>query len=358
MSAPTSAELCGAAPVGDVPPVGWHPAVDEFDERYVVFATPSRTVRFTEPFASFIAEAAVRRARPVLMTTPTARVSPFVSLVMRRAGGVWALQARDCTTFDALSGYQIDDLTSLWSDEGRPAGDQLPGFTDPPSAPAQVVTFDVHTHQRAERSSKVGVVAEAVATHLGTQWQCWSTREPLLDPWDVAAVTAAARGRMPESHTFRVAGTDGAFCEVQVARTRTGLLEHTVGGVRAVDGANVLETATALAETLASTHNPTVAFVSLAEYDTDEAGALVQCARARGVEAPVVALIGPRGVRDLGVDTDELAREHDVRVVGRARVPCLLVRFDGHAVQRWADLAGFAAALGEENINRAVAGAS
>ena len=347
-----------------VPVVGWHPAVDEFDERFVVFATSSPTVRFTEPFAAFVAEAAVRGVRPVLVTTTTARVSPFVSLVMRDAGGLWAVQARDGAMFDALSGYQVDGLGGLWAAGSvRPGetadGDQdrtrLPGFTDLSSAGCQVMTFDVHTHQRAESSSRVGVVAETIAAQTEVQWQAWSAREPLLEPWDVGAVTAEARRRMPESHTLRVVGTAGAFCQVQAARTRTGLLEHTVGGVPVPDGSDAVDRATAMVQVLAETHSPVAAFASLAEYDTD-GESLGQSVRARAVEAPVVALIGPRAVRELGTDVEVLTRDHDVRTVGRARTPCLLVRFTGDVAQRWAAVVRFGGQLGGESVRRALGG--
>lgn len=153
----TTQQPSGARLADRVP--GWHPAVDEFDERFVVFATSSSTVRFTGPFAAFLAEAAVRRVRPVLVTTTVARVSPFVTLAMRDAGGVWAVQARDGAVFDALSGWWVDGLGDLCPEPSRPAeavGDvgpdrrerlRLPGFADPSSAARPVLTFDVHTHQ-------------------------------------------------------------------------------------------------------------------------------------------------------------------------------------------------------------------
>ncbi len=343
--------VAAGGPVRVVVSVGRHPAVDESTEQYVVFATPSPTVRFTEPFAAFVAEAVERGVRPVLITTTTGQVSPFVSSVMRQVGGAWALQARDRTTYDALSGRKVGALTDLW--EGTDTKDRLPGFTDPPVAPQPVVTFDVYTHQRAETSSRIGVVADDLGDRLGTQWRCWSTREPLLEPWNGAAVTLAARRHMPESAVLLVSGTGGAFAQVQVARTRTGIVEHTEGGVPVPSSADPLELATTAAETLARTHNPAVAVVSLAEYDADGTGGVVQAARARPVDAPLVVLVGPRAVRDLGVDAAALAREHDVRTVGRAKLPCLLVRFDGpEAVRRWEQMARFAEALGPANIRR------
>jgi hypothetical protein len=335
--------------------VGCHPAVDELDERYVVFATSSPTVRLNEPFAAFVGEALVRGVRPVLVTTTTARVSPFVSLMMAQVGGVWGVQTRDCAMFDAMSGYRVSALGDLCG-EPTVGAERLPGFTDPPTAPVRVVTFDVHTHQRAEPSSRVGAVADVVGGCLGARWECWSTREPLLQVWDVAALTREAQRSMPESHTYRVVGSDGAFVQVQAARTRIGLLERTWGGVPVSDDDDVLALAEGVAEALVGVHNPTVAFVSLAQYDRDrETGAVVQAVRKRPVEAPVAVLVGARAVRDLGVDLDGLVRGHDVRTLGRAKVPCLLVRFDGASgEQRWTQVARFAQVLGPEAIRRAL----
>ncbi|MCL2849288.1 MAG: DUF6177 family protein [Micrococcales bacterium] len=357
MSAPTSAELCGAAPVRDVPPVGWHPAVDEFDERYVVFATPSPTVRFTEPFASFIAEAGRRDVPPVLVTTTTASVSPFVSSAMRRAGGTWGLQARDGTVYDALSGYQVGSLGDLGSlrrktsPEGTESDEacRLPGFYDPPVVAQQVVQFDVRTTQRAVEGAQVGTVAESLGNTMGASWQCWATREPLLEPWDLRVVTETMRRAMPDPSPLRVTSTEGAFCEVRVARTGVGLAEHTVGGIPADDSADVLGLANAAAEQLVAEHNPTLAFVSVADYDRTSAG-VVHPPRARTPESPLVVLCGAAAVRDLDLDIDRVVAEHDARVLGRARLPCVLVQFAGtDPAQRWAQAAGFTSGLGRRD---------
>lgn len=340
---------------------GWHPAVDEFDERYVVFATSSTTVRFTEPFAAFVAEAAGRGVIPVLVTTIAARVSPFVSLAMRRSCGLWALQARDGTLYDALSGVQVDGLGDLceprgavpgWTESGpgRPEGadgsGRLPGFFDPPAASPPVMTFDVRTRQRAVESSRVGAVAQNLGESLGVSWRCWATREPLLAAWDLGAVTAEVRRSMPRSPMVRVVGDGGAFCEVQVARTSAGLAEQTIGGVPVDGGADLLAVATDAAERLVAEHNPTMAFWSVADYDV-AGGTVVHAPRARAPEAPLVVVVGPAAVRDLDVDADRLVAEHGARRLGRARMPCLLVRFDEpDPGRRWAQVAGFAVALG------------
>ncbi|MCL2849658.1 MAG: DUF6177 family protein [Micrococcales bacterium] len=333
----TLVEADRAEPAQDCP-VGWHPAVDDFDERYVVFATPSLTVRFTEPFASFVGEAAVRQVRPVLVTRTDARVSPFVSSVMARAGGVWAVQARDCATYDAFTGSQVGSPVELWerpdTDGDDVHRDRLAGFADPSGSAVQVVTFDVRTHQIVGSSTKVGMVAEQVGALLGTSWQCWSTREPLLAGWDIDAVTTVVRRGMPDSPTVRAGGTDGAFCEVQASRTGAGVSEHTLGGVPVSADADLAALATKVGELVVGQHNLTFASVAVADYDHDAAG-LVHSPRARVPEVPVAVVLGPTMVRDLGVDVAKMVDLYGARVVGRAQVPSLLVVFgEGDPVRR------------------------
>ena len=347
-------------------PVGWHPAVDEFDPRYVVFATPSPTVRFTEAFASFVGEGAVRGVRPVLVTRADARVSPFVASVMARVGGGWAVQARDRTTYDALSGYQIGSPDELWVRPGSsPTGDdsggehreRLAGFADPSGCAVQVMTFEVRTHQVVTGSMRVGAVAEELGGVLGASWECWSTREPLLAGWDIGAVTDVVRRGMPESPTIRVGGTRGAFCEVQATRTSTGVSEHTAGGVPVADGADLLALATEVGELLATRHNLASASVSVGDYDQDGAG-LVQSPRARVPEVPLVVVLGPGAVRDLGVDVDQMVREHGARLLGRARLPSLLVGFDEpDPVRRWGQVVRFGVDAGAGDALGMVEGA-
>ena len=346
--------------------MGCHPAVDESAEQCVVFATPSPTVRFTEPFASFVGEAVRRGVRPVLVTRTDACVSPFVSSVMRRAAGAWVLQARDGTLYDALSGWRVEGLDqwgwpSAWQGQAvdGPVGagrERLPGFADPSDASCPVVTFDVDVHQRAEPSSRVGAVASSVGAALGVSWQCWATREPLLAEWDVEAVTETVRRGMPDSPTVRAVAAGGAFCEVQASRTGTGLAEHTVGGVPVDRGTDLLAMATAAAERVVAEHNPAMGFFGVADFDLTDVG-VVHSPRARVSQSPLVMLVGPRAVRDLGLDVERLVGEHDVRVLGRARVPCLLARFDGaDPVRRWQQAVAFTVALGLPDALDAVGG--
>lgn len=356
MTTSTPAPTVGSVDVPIRP--GWHPGVDEFGDGFVVFATPDRVVLFTEVFASFVAEAVARGVRPVLLTAVEARVSAHVSLVMRASGGLWAVQRVDGATFDALSGYRIGALEELWA-PAQVKGERLAGYSDTGVGVCGVVTFDVHAHLRVDERTLVGGVAQALTQMTGRRLECFGAREPLLEPWNQVAVTEVVRGVMPESQTLRVSGSGGVFGQVQVARTPTGLLEHTVVGIPLLEGVldgQVVDVATAGLERIAERFGVTVGFAALMQYDwagSVDAPVVVQGVRSRAPEAPVAVLVGPRGVRDLAVDFDGLAKAHEVRRLGRAKTPSMLVRFMSVDQGLWGQLAGFAAALGPASIARA-----
>jgi hypothetical protein len=325
-----------------------HPVADEVGDGYQVYAASARTVLLTEPLSAFLDCAVSERLRPVLLTDVGARLSPVVSLAMRRCGGYWAVQTTE-GAFDALSGYRIESFADLWARSGtdRP---RLPGF-DRAGAGIGVLMFDVYAHHRAEASTRIGPLARtAVAGLGGSDLDVWGRVEPLVTAWDETDLTQAVRRGMPVSEVLHGQGPDGSFCDIAVGRTRRGLLEQVKGGVpvgpypgRLPD---LLTGASRALAAIAQVHQPTIGFVSLAHL---EPGPSVSAA-ARPVEVPLAVLIGPRGVHDLRLDPASLACRHDVSVLGRPRTPSLLVRMSDPDVGLWAQLAAFAWDLGAENI--------
>ncbi|MEV7972105.1 DUF6177 family protein [Cellulomonas sp. NPDC089187] len=332
-----------------------HPVADEWTEEYALYASSTERVLLTAPLATFLEAAVTDGLKPVLLTEAKASLSPFVAAAMRRSGGYWLV--RDPSgVYDGLSGYRTDRVEDLWRRSGtdRP---RLPGYQwDPERVSGRygVLLFDVHAHTRAEADVSVGPLAETVLTGLGGDLpQLWGPAEPLLAPWDPAAVTAAVRERMPVSPVLH-AWRPGSYLDLDVARTRTGLLHHVKGGVthglypRRLD--RVLATATRALTDVADQHQPTIAFVSLSEMDAG----LYTRPTGSFPEVPLAVLIGPRGVHDLGLDIDALSADHDLTVLGRSRTPSLLVRFSRPDVGLWAQLLAFAHDIGPQKIATAV----
>ena len=166
-----------------------HPVADEWTEEYTVYVASARSVRLTSPLAAFLDHAVTEGLRPVLMTSPDAALSPFVSLAMRRAGGFWAVQDADGYTYDALSGYRIFGFADLWAqvDTGR---ERLESFSAWSPRPHGVLMFDAYVHQRAATETVLGRLgAEAVTALGGEALDVWGVEEPLTDPWSAAQVT-------------------------------------------------------------------------------------------------------------------------------------------------------------------------
>lgn len=306
-----------------------HPVIDELGEGFAVFATSAVTVRFTDPFALFVTESVDLGLRPVLMTRMDARVTPFVAAAMARAGGSWAVQARDRATYDALTGRRLEHLGDLWAAPlTEPHG---PWSAAGPLVARPVLAFDVRAQQRATDATTIGRLAQDVVGALGgAALDRWDTREPLLKTWDLTRITDLARAGMAHSQIIRARGAGGVFCETTVDRTRTGLLERVVGGVVAPAGASRAELVDLGAgglERLAQQHSLARASISLVEYDDGgPGGEVVQHARSRSLEDPLAQLYGPRAVAELGAGLDELRGRFDVRSLGPGRSPSALVR--------------------------------
>lgn len=328
-----------------------HPLADEWTEEYALYASSAQRVLLTTPLATFLEATVADGLKPVLLTEQKSFLTPFVAAAMRRYGGYWLVRTPS-GVYDGLSGFTTERVEDLWRRSGTDRF-QLPGYQWEPdrvSGRSGALLFDVHAHTRASAEVTVGPLAETMLTGLGGQVpQLWGPAEPLLEAWNPAALTSAVREQMPVSRVMH-AWAPGSFVDLDVARTRTGLLHHVKGGViagpypRRLD--HVLGAATRALTAVAEQHQPTIAFVSLAEMDSG----LHTRAIGGFPEVPLAVLIGPRGVHDLGLDLDALAADHDLTVLGRSRNPGALVRFSKPDVGLWAQLMAFAHDIGPEKI--------
>lgn len=327
-----------------------NPVADEWTDEYCLFAASSRSVLLTEPLAQFLAYAASVHLRPVLVSGSDASLSPFVTMAMLRAGGFWAVHDPRGGVYNGLSGERISQVPDLWG-RGDAEGERLGALSTIGLTPAGVLMFDVYGHQRASAGTLVGQMGTDLVRHLGGgELDVWGLYEPLLEPWNVRRVTETARRGMPDSDPILARAADGSFCQVQVARTPRGLLEQAKGGVP-VGGypaglGPVVETASAALTLIAEAYQPTIGFVSLAEFDPG----VVQGVSAKRPEAPLAVFIGPRAVHEMSIDIDRIVRQHDATVLGRARVPSILVRFSDAEHGLWDQLAYLAYNIGPGKI--------
>lgn len=326
-----------------------HPLADEWTDEYAVYVADTAAVLLTDPLDSFLHWSVSEGLRPVLMTGENATLTPFASVAMNRAGGLWAVRTPH-GVFDGLTGYRIAGFEQLWRRETL-EGERLPGFEQPQPQPQGLLGYDVFGVQRAVAETRVGGLARTVQRALGgAEFDVWGLTEPLLEPFSVDRVTETARRTMPESDVMHVRAADGSFCDLTVGRTRRGIIEHVAGGVPIGDYpqhlAPLIETATRALLAVETEHQPTIGFVSVAEVEPG----VLQRAAARRPEVPLAVLLGPRAVHDLAADVERLKAEHDVLVLGRPRLPSLLVRFARTDRGSWAQLMAFAHDLGVERV--------
>jgi hypothetical protein len=272
-----------------------HPLADEWTDEYAVYVSRTATVLLTEPLQSFLDWAVSEGLRPVLVTDEPVRLSPPASLAMNRAGAFWAVRGPQ-GVYDGLSGFAIGAFTDLWTPTPDD-GERVERFRTPAADPQAVLSYDVFGHQRAVADTRVGGLAQTVHDGLGgPPLDVWGLAEPLMEPFGIDQVTETARRGMPESPTMHAKAADGSFCDIQVARTRRGILEHVAGGVPIgaypTHLAPLIDVATRTLMAVEAAHQPTIGFVSLAEVGRG----VVQTVGARRPVVPLGVLIGPRAV--------------------------------------------------------------
>lgn len=341
-----------------------HPVVDEWPEDLFVYEARHASIVLSSPIRAFLEDARDSQRRAVLVTPATSTISRAVAEMLREADGRWVVRTLDHRLFDALTGYEIDAFDQLWEEPSEYAA-RLDTFAGPPVGGDAFLLVDVYARERASEATRFGALAEHLAGVLGSSGlDSWGLQEPTTRRWDREALTASLRARMPVTAPHYAGGADGTSLSMQVARTRSGLLEHTRGLIRVGEYDQVLarggapylarhpRVAGAL-RGLAESFRPTVAMLSLSHGVT--AGRLPgQRPESRWPDQPVAVLIGARAVRDLAVDLEQLSRTHDLAYVGSRRAPSILLRLTGPEPS-WHQFVAFAHDLDQERLASALA---
>lgn len=355
-----------ATPEAEAVPETPHPLADVWAPGHAVFRTGAHRILLSAGLSEFLLDAASAGRRPVLASAREAWLSWPAAEALRAAGGIWVVRDRSGALFGARSGRR------LLGEDGAPSEDPglLPDFGLERGPRLGGLFLDAYLQRRAEPRTLIGGSTEHVTTGLGAvagvdgALSRWGMHEPLGWEWDPERLTAVMRTQMPRSERFLGSSADGAAASVQLARTRSGLLEH----LRAVVPAGPLRPGSskeaaahpAVAETLvalAERFRPQIAVLSYGRVETADAaaphGPLGFRPGFREPDAPLAVLLGPRAVRDLRLDLGGLAERHDVLRIGSARVPSALIRFTGPD-PLWGQLLRFAAELEHERVAAAL----
>ena len=285
------------------------------------FRTRALDVILSAPLERFLQVAQFEETPAVLVTRPTARLSQLATYALADAGATWVLE---------------DAAGRRWSasDTWQDASSVAPRLMDPD------FSFEVYCSHRPTTRLEVGRHAEVMIAVLGGDLvKRWGTHEPLFEPWSLPAVTQATRDGMPTAPRLLLRG-DRAVGALDVYRDAAGVVERTRGVAVAGHESRVDRAARAAAALRAAYECGPVDVGIVTERDTDPG--LVNLARHRSPDAPLAVLLGPKFVKDLGADPEDLASRHRIEVLGRTKTPSLLVTFASADTSLWVQILAFA----------------
>lgn len=304
----------------------WHPLVDFVGAGFVGMSTDSDLVWLSPARADLLLGAIHHGVAVILESGPRTRLTEPMREALTEAGGLWVVRSADGTRFDALTGRQLPrpggPVVADGEDQAR-ASAWLVG--DSASLTVQlIISWSVRL--KAEQDTLLGGSVETFLTALGLPLPIgWGPHEPVTEPWFRPALTGYVRDRMPQPSRVIVLGEGSSVAlTMTVQRTSHGV-EEMVTGLVALESTTVADDAltarlVAALKALADGTMPLFAFAMARMGRSD----LTASAHIPGLPLPVAMLIGPPGVRQLGIDVPSQVQRWQAVAVGRARLPGLV----------------------------------
>ncbi|RIX28460.1 DUF6177 family protein [Amnibacterium setariae] len=320
-----------------------HPLVDGIDGDEIVSRSDREVVALTPLRADLLVAAHAARRRVRLVTPATSRLTDPLRDALVSAGGSWVVEDGAGAAWDGLLGLATDGTGVA------------PSFLRPVEAEALQLVVTASLRHRAEAATRIGAALELVAG-LGRGGPTgWGPHEPVEFPWDPAAVTRHLAARAPEESRVVVAGSS-MIGSTLVQRTDKGVEEVlqalvALGPVGASSTDAALEQVPARLRMLAEDALPLFASVFARPGRAD----LTTAPHLQAPPVPVAVLIGAPGVRDLALDVPQLVDRFGALVVGRPRIPGVVVPFGG-ADGGWAALERFIDVVGRERVRAVLRG--
>jgi hypothetical protein len=313
-----------------------NPVADEWSDTYAVYRVYTRRAILTQPLAQFLDYCHTEDLAAILVTDEAATISPALDSALARVGARWAFKEREGNrVFNGVTGQQVFSLQELL-EVPEDTRDVFHSYDarDPQFGTA-ALRFDAYVRHQAVAETRIGYAAEQFIAQLGTGSQSldtWGGYEPGTQRWSPDALTQTFQGQMPQTMRMHAQGLqEDAAASMNVGRTRQGLLEHVSGVVsldRAHDGLDrdAITNAGEALRGLSARFQMNAAFVALTDRESD----LTRTTRLHSVDLPLAIYLGPRLVRNLGVDFERAQNDFDVEILGSKRVPAALARMSGN----------------------------
>lgn len=322
-----------------------HPLVDGAGQGWVATETRTDVVYLGVGMSDLLQRVAAEGSRPIVVSGEFSRMTQPLAEALSAVGGRWVIRTASDGLYDARTGARLESVDAVLRPTPITTENVHPAFLRSPVASRLQAIVTVSTRHRVSRPVRLGGVLDAASeAFAGVTPTAWGPTEPLVAPWDRDDLTERSRRRMPtDSRWAAVTSADRPVVgTVQVARTSEGLEETTrvwadVGGQGDERGASLGLTSRELLARVAGIGMPLlgVAFAAIGSPD------LARRCTVSPQPEPLALLIGPPGVRALGVDPAAWAREVGAAVVGSPRLPGMLVSLgsvDGGGWQRLHDV--------------------
>ena len=222
-------------------------------------------------------------------------------------------------------------------------------FLHPSPEPALVpiLMLSASIYHPARRTTKLGRVTEIITETLlpgPSTTLSWGRYEPVGAPWDRGQLTALARELMPEIHFNLAAHSDLGTLSgtMTAARTSNGLEEYVEVSVAIPDLApdQQIDVVNRLLDTIAEQTKPQFVLAMRVQALADTS----LPTSVRRPPVPLAVLIGAAGIRQLGVDVRDVARQYAGRTYGSGRRQGLIVPVETTQAD-WSALASLVATL-------------
>jgi hypothetical protein len=335
------ADRVGSAPDG----TGW-----------TAVETRSRVVWFNPGRANLLAMAVEGGRRPVLISDEQSLLTTGFAWIWREGGGSWVVREAAGGLRNGFDGRRVDEIPDAWTLPPPSAVEEMAvNYLRPVPAETLQISVTVALRHRAGRSPVLGgPVAALSESLLGRPPRSWGPHEPVGRPWDRAQLTDLVRQEMPNEATVFVAG-DGLTATVSAQRTDHGVEEITriVLATGSPDLAELAEIRSRLSDVLASLAATAMPLIGLVLARPGRRDLLVP-PFLQAASVPLMLLVGAPAVRSFGLDVAGLRDRYGAQVVGRPRIPALLVDLGSEGTQAWQRLDEVLSAFDRERLDEAL----
>jgi Family of unknown function (DUF6177) len=328
-----------------------HPLLDFGGEGFAATETRTPVVFLSPGRVSLLAAAQAAGKRAVLVTDELSMLTPALATVWREAGAGWVVRSRSGLR-EGFTGRRLASVGDLLTAAPVQDVDDVDlGFLRPTPADAVQVSVVVSLRHRARAGTLLGGPTEAMAELVsGRPPRVWGPHEPAGQRWDRAELTEFARSQMP-GPVLMLGSGEGFVTSIQVQRTDVGLEEITeaqvsLGVPSTLDFADQRRRLVTWLADLTATAMPLVGLVLARPGRAD----LLVPPVLTHPPTPLALLIGPPGVRAMGIDVADLVRRFDALQVGRPRIPGILFSLGTLGDPGWQRLDEVLEAIGRDKI--------